>query len=826
MFYAGALANRSLLKTYAATALAIKRPKPSDRDVILYARNIFRSFARIYRAVALDIDGTLTRSKSAELNVDLIPVVINLLEKGVPVLLVTGRGQRTALQAARVLRSSSSLSTWYFRRLRCACYEGAKYYYTKSDKPDEFLEYSRSTIASQPNTTALLHSLEERIGDSGSGHIQSQALIPRASDEKLGLRVVTTSQSDRDAVVAIIHDAIKALGIARPGDTQLNVSAGAWEDKYSISVTVGNKLFALREFAESIGTDESKILRIGDQGCAGGNDFELLDHLSGFSVDAVNESISGCHPILDEAGICQLKGSDATKVLLDRVNIFPPLSIDIRNSETLRSSFRAFESIAVARARSETKYVSQKLRYRLKGIVPGQSTGTFWESVEISDVFDTQSGAVLFREWELEKYANEASIEDIFEFSKLSLISEKKPGPRLCMYTDSAIIARGPDYYYALTRTQDRLEIEEFLRTCLVLFKRVKVFVESLGGRAIDFTLFKILLGCCDNVRNYLLIVQNILFQHSVRENASEDDEREVMRFFSDCLVLFTKVHYDLLFNEHERLWNVKENIGAAILVAEIFVERYIRHPSIVAMSGQECLRKWRETDFFIQNATAIALGIDELCEYGRDPETGRQPPWCAVGLMYGGLELVALAVVIGRQRHLDIGAGLIKVSTYHAQKTASSIRAGEREYLRELLRRRALLLCDGEGKPISYDDKRVCAWKTILVDDNFTTGITLQMARDLLAIKGANVTGAIVVRFAGSNRHAHMAVRGRGFPDPDMMFSFVRGLIAPSPYSRLLYPRPDPREEYLDQTLVFDKSRKRIERYLEKNNTPPAEHG
>lgn len=107
------------------------------------------------------------------------------------------------------------------------------------------------------------------------------------------------------------------------------------------------------------------------------------------------------------------------------------------------------------------------------------------------------------------------------------------------------------------------------------------------------------------------------------------------------------------------------------------------------------------------------------------------------------------------------------------------------------------------------------------ILEDNSTTGVTLQFVRDMLLMKGADVIAAILVRFPAANRHVQMGMEGHGYPNPDLMFSFVRGLIASPPYTRLLFPNDDPCAPYVDAAGVFDKCRDRIARHLAKNGTP-----
>lgn len=95
------------------------------------------------------------------------------------------------------------------------------------------------------------------------------------------------------------------------------------------------------------------------------------------------------------------------------------------------------------------------------------------------------------------------------------------------------------------------------------------------------------------------------------------------------------------------------------------------------------------------------------------------------------------------------------------------------------------------------------------------TTGATLQLARDLVVVAGGDVIGSIVVGFPGSNRSVQMEMDGH--VNPDLLFGFVRGLVAPSPYARLLFPA-DGDNKWVDQTLQFNKAKWRIKRYIFKN--------
>jgi hypoxanthine-guanine phosphoribosyltransferase len=102
-------------------------------------------------------------------------------------------------------------------------------------------------------------------------------------------------------------------------------------------------------------------------------------------------------------------------------------------------------------------------------------------------------------------------------------------------------------------------------------------------------------------------------------------------------------------------------------------------------------------------------------------------------------------------------------VSIYGNPEASEKIREGNQQYVTDLLDK-TKPACILTGKSERLQDTSF-----ILMDDNMTTGVTLQLARDFLVMQGADVLGAIVVRFPGVNRSEHMSMLGHGFPDPEV---------------------------------------------------------
>ena len=113
------------------------------------------AFMRVYRAVAFDIDGTLTENDKSAIDLRMAGLVGRLLQRGVPVFLITGRGRNSARQAADEIRKGAQLSDWYFRKLHCITHNGVFLLSTPSDDPTAFLSNWETIAPKKINKTLI-----------------------------------------------------------------------------------------------------------------------------------------------------------------------------------------------------------------------------------------------------------------------------------------------------------------------------------------------------------------------------------------------------------------------------------------------------------------------------------------------------------------------------------------------------------------------------------------------------------------------------------------------------------------------------------------------
>jgi len=613
----------------------------------------------------------------------------------------------------------------------------------------------------------------------------------------------------------------------------MNFHSGSYADFATLDLSPTNKHAALEAVAKLIGETSDRILRIGDQGAELGNDYELLASPSGFSVGTISRSIDSCFPVVDVAAGKQLKSTQGTEALLNNALLMPAITLAPTQIHEHLPALRDFERLALQRARLEDDYVLSRLRFRLRYLFPDSSSQLDAHNLHLSDLIDLYSGGVHLSEYEADHIDRLCLPHDVFELKKLLYGAPDFPRTSWSMFTDSGILLRGPAYYFTISgNSRDRsLEIYTFLVRRFL--DSLPEFIEEVAALRPNLLTFKLALAVFDNVRNILLTLFNSLIK-LVRADANTTllGLPTIKRLYA-ILEKHTKNLYTLLLDPDE-VWQ------------ELLIEYQISIPEITntvdiviktiqknqTNSDSEVLPKWREADNFLQSVSAVQLGLHEL-KQGLALERGES--FLAVGLAAGGSELAAIAAALGvrlatpSSNDIDRSAAegtsgtrmfgriepwIARISIYSQDDINEKIRNGKYEDVARILLSRDPLVPLTDHK-IDFQDR-----PTILFDDNITTGMTLQLARDLLVLRGAIPIGAIIVRFPGISRRQHMSMPGHGFPDPRIFFGFIRGLVAASPYSRLNFPGESGIKDkpYIDVTGVFDKSRKRIERYLKKN--------
>jgi hypothetical protein len=222
------------------------------------------------------------------------------------------------------------------------------------------------------------------------------------------------------------------------------LSIGKYAITKSFSVASTNKKLALASIAAKYGISPDHILRIGDQGHEGGNDFELLDSPAGFSVGTLSESHGGCIPVLDESLNTILQAAPATRRLTSMLNLFPSISMSPAWTERHTRTLLTFEKLALQRSREENETVTQRLRVRLRYLIGPASNHGPTTQLRIEDIFDPLSGAVRFRDWEFAELPQDHPAASFFQQKLPKRASGRAPNLAWSMFSDTGRLLRGP----------------------------------------------------------------------------------------------------------------------------------------------------------------------------------------------------------------------------------------------------------------------------------------------------------------------------------------------------------------------------------------------
>jgi hypothetical protein len=784
---------------WAATEAERKHARGVPEAVRHTAQSLQRCFATQFEAVALDIDGTVTAKGRVLIDVDLAHRIRSLLRRGLRVILLSGRGQSAATVVQQLVNDlpEDRLSEKYLTRLSCLIDNGAA-------------EISVAMGVGQPVVTTERFRIDDPLE---VARVISQALEDahvspvRVSGQRSRLRLEFDDVGDCDDAFAVLT-ALRSTEIDLLGS--LALSRGEYRgNTYTIDWTPVDKGAALEALCEDLGVDPDRCVRIADRGEETGTDFTMLNHDAGFTVGAISAVIGKCHAVVDAKGTV-LVGPTGTTYVLGQLYLSAQLATRRRSRRELVSAFAEFEREVQVLADCERRRVAMDFATSVGNVfsdapmISGVPTVTH-------DVFDALSGAVRLHHSEVVSHLAEEPLGRIFDLNRFTFTDEP-PRARRAMYSDTAVLLRGPDYYPDWTKEW----VSTGYPVTRIVHEMRKFVATALGGIAYQAGLdpsmgrLKLLLGVLDNVRDGVLKVMHLGYAFDSEVDYGPDVRvvDHVAQATATFIDFCCRVH---IANRsewrtlHTECYDALEQVDAMLsfTIGELAAE------GVDWIDSGLKLFRSRECDHLLESIAGVRLGLEKHVEQNRAAQTRR---FSVVGLVYGAIELPFLAQAIGRLINIEVYPGLLTSASY----TRSSLHGEAAE----------LGLMDTELNVWMGAPQHAHTCPVLLADDNMTTARSLQRARDGMVVGGFDVVGAIVVRYPGLNRLVQMYEIDGAIPDPDMLMGFVRGLVTPAPYARRVEPyigevgrSTAPANPYLDRHGSFNKSNERIQRHLAKSN-------
>ena len=753
-------------------------------------KNYLKSLEQKYNAVCFDIDGTLTLKDSNNIDPRTISMITDLLKRKVPVVFITGRGEK-GLECLKKdiynqIKNSENITNEALKRIFVLTNDGARLFYSKEITFDSFLKENiyittKEEIKNLSNVIGIIEELQ------ANKNFKNFFDLKFSKDLKDGtiinLRMVFNTKNEK-----IINEIYSILKNQLSEEyKELFISRGMYKDLPVIQIGTSRKDKAIQKTEKLLGIPQDSMLRIGDCGDIKGNDFAMLNCNQGYSVDKINNDDNSCFPVFDEKGNI-LKGVDATLYLIKKAKLLPTICLEKADKAEYQYHFaRVEKNIVLGR---------QKLLKKYNNLI----NLNFSDCFGIDDLFDRNSGCIKIPMYEIELLEN-SPLKDFW-------LIQKNNCQAYSMRDDNNYLLRGSSTYYYLLANRISSNGEDFTLKSDVInwYDNYLNFLDnSINAIAITKNVNyqinkKMILGILDNCRNVLLVLlnHNLISNHfneNVLLDISTENEESIYELYS-TLYNVEKMISNICFQENfivtdnmiqECLLNTKK-----IVLYNLKIE--LKKPEKQDYSKD--YRTYREIDNFAENYIAVSL-YEEKCNSVDIIN--------ACGLSYGGIELPVIAKIINANR-------IDKLLLLKFNKEVSGYSN------KQLLDLRKFNINNYGGLLNSQDLSNT---NVDIFDDNVLTGKTLQLSVNSLYDSNINVKNICIVRYPSINRLDQMFMGNTCAIDYNLFFNYIYGLCFNSPYSWKdnEWKKDNGKYDYTDSLGVFDLNRKKIIECLIKNH-------
>lgn len=554
---------------------------------------------------------------------------------------------------------------------------------------------------------------------------------------------------------------------------------------YQIGVTDNATSVDLAEYV--LGVPKNCMVRICDEGRKYGNDYEILNVSQAFSTGSISDEPFACFPVIDENGN-KLIGLAATKYLLDNLDIRPSVCLDKADPDRQKH--------LLAMAEKNIKQTSNEFKKNKNLIYSSQ----FGVNDGLYDVYDSDTGGVKFYDYEWDLIDDANPFKELFEKKNSSGQYVNK------IESNDATILRGPDsYYYFLSKCVREKEISsedlKIWRDNTV--SELNDFLNALKMAVHDNSInrrFK--LAIMDNLRNLSLIMLNVKMVekfngtnvHILFDTYKEDTQInkwvEICENVFDGMGKLTTVGNTEELDDKivETICNIKKIYSNDV---NISIDR------ADSSLNAKAYRNYREIDCYGENRLTLEYAIEKIKE---EKPSLNEKDVSFNGMVYGGMELPFIAKeILGKQNNVILGE--IMHAGNYTTRHSQTIKDLEKEMF------------------TIYGDSSTLKGHNIVMDDNVLTGKTLQIALNGMFNNDIFVNDVIAVRYPPINRISQMFENNHGAIDTTHFFTYIKGLIIPSPYAKLGYSatKNSLGIQYKDEFNVFDVKKRKICEYIYK---------
>lgn len=773
---------------YAKKILDLKMKEVNQKFEENLTKELNKIFNKRYNAICIDIDGVLV-DENLEYK-DGIFVIGNFLKKHIPIVLVTGRGESSTRKyvkdISKELYSQYGVLIENLKHISCICNNGTILMYTDPNNTNKLLTNIELLVPN--NNIEKISNLYTMIRNDVYKEFPTNLIVDRSYCNSLncitGIRFIMENNKIKEKLWRYLNKYICKEGKFNP-EGIFKLTEGEYNNKNVFQIGVADNENSILEAERLLGIPNNSMIRIFDQGDEKGNDYKILKSKQGFSTGTISKDPFSCFPIIDEHGNV-LKGINATKYILNSLKITP--SICLENIDKKRySKLLAITEQKIVLGRNEVIKKTDEILNKNFGVLNG-----------FSDIFDIETGAVKFNDYEWYILDENNLLKNIFD-------TRENNRRKYSIEDDNSILLRGADTYYYILANKNTNNIKKLSTDNLIEWKNNYIDFINISMNAIvnlnnktDYLNRRLQLAYVDNIRNLSLIMLYANMYNKYKENNihlsfNNYKDDSIINSWYKIVGNITDLMDDICFESKEydyteRILNVSERINC---VLESNMEKILQNPHV---EYEKCFKAFREIDNFAENRITMDLVLEKI---KRSNCFLKKQDVSFTGIAYGGLELpfIAKKILKNNEKSITINAVMLKGNYKDRHKE-----------LMEKFENDKIKVIGNVGSSKSYN---------VVMDDNVLTGRTLQMALNGLFNNGFKVNDLAIVRYPSLNRLEQMCQKGHGAVDVTQFFTYIKGLLFPSPYSKILSYKEF---SYKDEFGVFNKTREKILKCLYKN--------
>lgn len=376
----------------------------------------------------------------------------------------------------------------------------------------------------------------------------------------------------------------------------------------------------------------------------------------------------------------------------------------------------------------------------------------------IDDVFNWDTGAVFFRDYEWQKIKN----------NKLKTLFNKiKEGSYIySLPINNGIILRGSNiYYYFFCYVKQNQKITS--KNIQIWFDNCKTFFQEIESALYNYKIndnndIKLLLGLIDNLRNIILLMLNcnLIINYNDTEilyiNNNNNNMHECMRlvdFYQNLMnkLLFIRPIDNNIINLIKALLNSTRNI-----FIKTINELLEKNNEFLFDRG---INRLREMDHYLENYITCEYAIKESEKSIDEKEIN------LISILYGGLEL---PFIIKNSRFINkkINIGLLmqNIGNYLQKQENKNISSSNLKIIGEIDKNKS----------------------TLIIDDNLMSGVTMQLALNELKNNDfKNIDGILALRHPCLNRIPQLRFFNT-YLNLSLVDKYIYGLLTTTPLTKI----------------------------------------